>query len=489
MQNNALDNHTIEAAGHERLATPPPVQNRSSRATTTTTATSTASTSKDVDQRMASVTLPLRPQLSARHSRPLPPPVLHTRSLPRSSPGGAVRKAPPQPPPRPASTLTARSTPIVRSPSPPRTHLQSQTLVMTRASIPASAAASPPPPPPLLSSLVIESTEAAAVMTPEEMSEAEARLISLTNPRPEPERSSNHYVDAPRPKSLPQSSASTSLARQNSLLKQASSNNPHQSLPPVINSQPQSIVAASAAAASASASATSTLKKPMPLPLSDGLPPLSSPVELPGNGNSSPGAESSIICQDCGKCRCAACRAPRKLPKKWLCGNSCLCSKNTVIDDLSCMCCVKGLFYHCGKDAEDFDEDAHPCSLKNGHALARFGCMAILVPFLPCLLCYPVLGGCAKATEAVYSKCTSSGCRCNVNNNTTTSAVNGSNALSSGLEQATITLKDKSQRLTSTASMLRPVLRSLPSEDSLSDDISKASTVTTFVESEKRLLD
>ena len=83
-------------------------------------------------------------------------------------------------------------------------------------------------------------------------------------------------------------------------------------------------------------------------------------------GLSSPGSES-IICVVCGRCRCVACGTPSSLPSRWLCDNSCLCSAESAVDTLSCMCCVKAAFYHCGErmtedtDKEDSWVDS-PCS-------------------------------------------------------------------------------------------------------------------------------
>lgn len=130
--------------------------------------------------------------------------------------------------------------------------------------------------------------------------------------------------------------------------------------------------------------------------------------------------QDSIICRECGKCRCEACRAPRKLPEYWLCGNACVCSSETVVDTLSCMCCVKTMFYHCGKDCyvdESTVEDStnafdRPCSCTGQHACARWSFMGVLGMVLPCLWCYLPLKGCAKVTQSIYQRCTATGCRC-----------------------------------------------------------------------------
>lgn len=157
----------------------------------------------------------------------------------------------------------------------------------------------------------------------------------------------------------------------------------------------------------------STFESPLPRPTST-LPslPLNSAIRIDQS--------DSIICRECGRCRCEACRAPRKLPEYWLCGNACVCSSETVVDTLSCMCCVKTMFYHCGKDCY-FDESTvedstnafdRPCSCTGEHACARWSFMGVLGMVLPCLWCYLPLKGCAKATQSVYQRCTATGCRC-----------------------------------------------------------------------------
>ena len=158
------------------------------------------------------------------------------------------------------------------------------------------------------------------------------------------------------------------------------------------------------------------------------------------------GGNDSIICSECNRCRCQSCRTPRPLPSKWLCGDKCLCSADSCVDYVSCLCCVKGLFYHCGPPTEDdqdpSEERLHrhhhhsrsssrsssskeggggssktcadaPCSCAPGHnRLARWGCLASLSLVLPCLLCYWPLRGGVKVVEMCYQKCTQHGCQC-----------------------------------------------------------------------------
>jgi len=157
----------------------------------------------------------------------------------------------------------------------------------------------------------------------------------------------------------------------------------------------------------------STFEAPLPRPTST-LP------TLPLNSSIRSDQSDSIICRECGKCRCEACRAPRKLPEYWLCGNACVCSSETVVDTISCMCCVKTMFYHCGKDCyldESTVEDStnafdRPCSCSGEHACARWSFMGVLGMILPCLWCYLPLKGCAKVTQSIYQRCTATGCRC-----------------------------------------------------------------------------
>ena len=174
----------------------------------------------------------------------------------------------------------------------------------------------------------------------------------------------------------------------------------------------------------------------------------------------------SIICSECNRCRCQSCRTPRPLPSKWLCGDKCLCSAESCVDYVSCLCCVKGLFYHCGPATEDDprydDERLHrlhqhrsssssnsqrrrrynnkgededeveaaaaasrggskscadaPCSCAPvNNRLARWGCLASLSLVLPCLLCYWPLQGGVKVVEMCYQRCTQHGCQCDHN--------------------------------------------------------------------------
>lgn len=124
---------------------------------------------------------------------------------------------------------------------------------------------------------------------------------------------------------------------------------------------------------------------------------------------------SSIICRQCRRCRCEACRGPRALPSKWLCDDKCLCSAPAAVDYGSCMCCVRGLFYHWAKDYE-MDSDVscadQPCSCAPHQRALRWCCLGLLAFPLPCLCCYWPLRGCLALAQAAYSRCTGRGCRC-----------------------------------------------------------------------------
>lgn len=138
----------------------------------------------------------------------------------------------------------------------------------------------------------------------------------------------------------------------------------------------------------------------------------------PANPTVSPALDphgDSIICRQCRRCRCEACRGPRPLPSRWICNDKCLCSGTTAVDYCSCMCCVRGLFYHWAKDYE-MDTDVscadQPCSCAPHKRALRWFCLGLLSVPLPCLCCYWPLRGCLGTCERGYSTCTGRGCRC-----------------------------------------------------------------------------
>lgn len=123
----------------------------------------------------------------------------------------------------------------------------------------------------------------------------------------------------------------------------------------------------------------------------------------------------SIICRQCRRCKCEACRNPRHLPSKWICHDKFLCSAQSVVDYCTCMCCVKGVFYHWAKDYEDSSDVScadQPCSCSPHKRFLRWGCMGLLSLALPCLCCYWPLRGCVSLCETCYAQCTGQGCKC-----------------------------------------------------------------------------
>ncbi|XP_012169847.3 uncharacterized protein LOC100647937, partial [Bombus terrestris] len=131
----------------------------------------------------------------------------------------------------------------------------------------------------------------------------------------------------------------------------------------------------------------------------------------------------SIMCNFCGRCRCESCREPPPLPSKWLCDNKCFCSADTILDYASCLCCVKGLFYHCvdGNGGSGIDGEAagscadEPCSCTGNRRVSRWACLGALTLVMPCLLCYWPFKGCVALCEICYARHAAQGCRCNPN--------------------------------------------------------------------------
>ena len=325
---------------------------------------------------MAPVTLPaarpppppIQKQPTASSSLPLPPRSQRPAPAPARPPSRTCSPAP-VPPPRPESTLTSRS----RKLSPPPFSGPGRGPNNHFVSLPPVSPLPRAPSPPLVSTV------------------SAANSISLAAPRPCPDRVQNLYVDAPLrsgeglPRPLPHISSGSSSHQKKGL----------------------------ASVHSGRSRSKGGVKDDTPLfPNS-----VSSSSSLPRNLVNPKPEVDSIICRECGKCKCNACQTPHKLPEYWLCGGSLKCSKDTVVDCLSCMWCVKALFYHCGKNWDETVEDStnvfdKPCSCSTDYTCARWTCMGVMSLIMPCLLCYLPLRGCAKVSQAVYEKCTASGCRC-----------------------------------------------------------------------------
>jgi len=287
-----------------------------------------------------------------------------------SRPGGALRVRPPTPPPRPESSLVAPPPPTSSPSSGPGRGSQVQV--------------SDPPPP--LSHL------------PPSLSSLDSR-ITLTSPRTVAARTQNLYVDTPFSVGGGAPPSRTGCAVPSAVKRSSRTLVKTQSVPPPVPSN------------------SSVITQPPSCPTTHTL-----KSEKPGVGGlvaQSPTSPStdSIICMRCGRCRCAACGTPKALPEVWLCDNCCLCSAESVLDTVSCMCCVKAAFYHCGErldqdtDKEDSWVDS-PCSCSHNKWWLRWGCLALMSVPLPCLMCYPLLRGLTRGAESCYQSATSQGCRC-----------------------------------------------------------------------------
>jgi len=125
-----------------------------------------------------------------------------------------------------------------------------------------------------------------------------------------------------------------------------------------------------------------------------------------------------IMCQRCGRCRCANCTAPRELPRRWI--GDCECSVQRCVSVTSCLCCVEALFYHCldGADADDSGPCGtadDPCACcERPRCCLRWTLMSgLAATVLPCLCCYCPLQCAADALTVCYNACaTPRGCRC-----------------------------------------------------------------------------
>ncbi|KAK3099617.1 hypothetical protein FSP39_007086 [Pinctada imbricata] len=151
--------------------------------------------------------------------------------------------------------------------------------------------------------------------------------------------------------------------------------------------------------------------------------------------------DDEIICSKCGKCKCGSCTEPQALPSKWLCGDSCQVSPEAAIETCTCFCCVKGLFYHWGKDEQEGDSLCYmdPCAcLGKPHCCKRWTCMGCMALCLPCLCCYWPARGALKACTLCYNKCRKKGCQCAKSNKPSKKisdfkSKNGSNSQCRGL--------------------------------------------------------
>lgn len=125
-----------------------------------------------------------------------------------------------------------------------------------------------------------------------------------------------------------------------------------------------------------------------------------------------------VLCERCSRCRCSECTLPRPLPSCWVCNQEWLCSAQSLVDGATCMCLVRGIFYHCAADDQDDHEgdegscDDRPCSCSGAHCCARWSFMAGLSLLMPCLLCYLPAAGAALLGQRCYDRLSRPGCRC-----------------------------------------------------------------------------
>lgn len=125
----------------------------------------------------------------------------------------------------------------------------------------------------------------------------------------------------------------------------------------------------------------------------------------------------SIICHKCGKCKCQQCTQRRELPSRWICNNKFNCSATEIVETCTCLCMVRGIFYHCCKNNEgDCGDDCvsdDPCACcERPSCCKRWSCLGLLTLCLPCLACYwPMRCGVCACTTC-YNLCTRRGCHC-----------------------------------------------------------------------------
>ncbi|XP_028668600.1 protein sprouty homolog 4 [Erpetoichthys calabaricus] len=155
-----------------------------------------------------------------------------------------------------------------------------------------------------------------------------------------------------------------------------------------------------------SSSSTRTLSM-QPQPLS------SKPMDLKTTVTQVTKKGHQLCCEECGKCKCTECTLPRTLPSCWVCNQEYVCSAQSLVDYATCMCLVKGIFYHCTKDDDDEGSCAdRPCSCSHSNCCARWSFMGALSLVLPCLMCYVPAVGCMKLSQKCYDSANRPGCRC-----------------------------------------------------------------------------
>ncbi|XP_064635819.1 protein sprouty homolog 4-like [Lineus longissimus] len=93
------------------------------------------------------------------------------------------------------------------------------------------------------------------------------------------------------------------------------------------------------------------------------------------------------------------CTHPVDPPYRYMCGGKCGYNANVCLHMTTCLCFVRGLFYHMYIDEEideDFTSADAPCACTGPHCLGRWGCLAASSIIMPCLCCYIPLRCCME---------------------------------------------------------------------------------------------
>ncbi|GFS24669.1 sprouty-like protein 2 [Elysia marginata] len=128
----------------------------------------------------------------------------------------------------------------------------------------------------------------------------------------------------------------------------------------------------------------------------------------------------SIICKDCGKCRCGACTERQDLPcGTWCCGGKCELTPSKVLDVCTCFCVVKCLFFHCRRGEEEEEDNEcyeNPCGCcETPLCCQRWTVLGLMSACLPCLWAYWPARACLAASTASYNACCRhKGCQCDL---------------------------------------------------------------------------
>lgn len=122
-------------------------------------------------------------------------------------------------------------------------------------------------------------------------------------------------------------------------------------------------------------------------------------------------------CPRCGKCIDSGCQeeldpvtSDSQTHHCWMCRQRCLCTVDSCIETATCLCCVRGMFYHCSNEDNE-DPSDKPCSCHNDYCCLRWTLIGALSVCLPCLWFYPLARGCVKLNRSCSRKL-SSECRC-----------------------------------------------------------------------------